>query len=220
MNNVPICFNHFEFTYEIGTKDNLLKNIMNYCNKLDMYPYNYVPITFEINLEENREVDLNIFELINSVIKKTKPGEKIDFKDMLNEVTDIKDRCRMNSRIKNSFLGSLKQISGTYNKGFHLWLLKPTNFNRGNGIELFNSTAQLKNLIARIEQISSSPETVKRDNFGNPIRYYLDKTRKKPKFIVQKYCEDLMLIDNRKFDIRVLVLITHNMDVYILREGY
>ena len=29
-----------------------------------------------------------------------------------------------------------------------------------------------------------------------------------------------MLINNRKFDIRLWVLVDHNMDVYLFREGY
>lgn len=39
-------------------------------------------------------------------------------------------------------------------------------------------------------------------------------------FIIQKYIERPYLINNRKFDIRVWVLINQNMDVYFCREGY
>ena len=39
-------------------------------------------------------------------------------------------------------------------------------------------------------------------------------------FIIQKYIEDPLLIHGRKFDIRVWVLITHNLDCYFFREGY
>merc|ERR1712196_91689 len=40
------------------------------------------------------------------------------------------------------------------------------------------------------------------------------------KFIIQKYLEEAMLVDDRKFDIRVWVLITHNFKLYIFKEGY
>ena len=39
-------------------------------------------------------------------------------------------------------------------------------------------------------------------------------------FIIQKYIEAPLLIDQRKFDIRVWVLVTHTSKVYVFREGY
>ena len=39
-------------------------------------------------------------------------------------------------------------------------------------------------------------------------------------FIIQKYIESPLLIKSRKFDIRMWVLVTGEMDVYLFREGY
>lgn len=39
-------------------------------------------------------------------------------------------------------------------------------------------------------------------------------------FIIQKYIEDPLLIKGRKFDIRVWVLVTQNLDCYFFKEGY
>ena len=39
-------------------------------------------------------------------------------------------------------------------------------------------------------------------------------------FVIQKYVERPFLIENRKFDIRVWVLLTHNMDLHFFKEGY
>ena len=38
--------------------------------------------------------------------------------------------------------------------------------------------------------------------------------------MIQKYIERPLLINNRKFDIRVWVLVTQDMEVYFFREGY
>jgi hypothetical protein len=40
------------------------------------------------------------------------------------------------------------------------------------------------------------------------------------KFLIQKYLEKPMLIMNRKFDIRIWVLVTHNLKGFVFKEGY
>lgn len=39
-------------------------------------------------------------------------------------------------------------------------------------------------------------------------------------FVVQKYVEQPFLIHNRKFDIRVWVLVTMDLNCYFFKEGY
>ena len=43
---------------------------------------------------------------------------------------------------------------------------------------------------------------------------------KTDKFLVQKYLEKPMLIKNRKFDLRIWVLVTANLRGYVFKEGY
>lgn len=42
---------------------------------------------------------------------------------------------------------------------------------------------------------------------------------KSQEFVIQKYVERPLLINDRKFDIRVWVLISHALNVYVFREG-
>ena len=39
-------------------------------------------------------------------------------------------------------------------------------------------------------------------------------------FVIQKYIEKPLLVKNRKFDVRVWVLLTHDLKVYFFKEGY
>jgi hypothetical protein len=96
--NDPIAINHFEFIYEIGTKDNLMKNLIQYCDRYDIYVYNFVPITMEIKLEDNLEQDLALWNLVHHHIKKFRPGQKVDFDGLLNSITDSKEKAKLSYR--------------------------------------------------------------------------------------------------------------------------
>lgn len=43
---------------------------------------------------------------------------------------------------------------------------------------------------------------------------------KTDKFVIQKYLEKPLLIRNRKFDIRLWVLVSHDHKCYLFKEGY
>lgn len=75
-----------------------------------------------------------------------------------------------------------------------LWLLKPADLNRGRGIHLFRSIEELGDLL--------KGELVKND---------------KGSFILQKYIEKPMLINKRKFDIRMYSLITQKKELYFFQ---
>lgn len=76
----------------------------------------------------------------------------------------------------------------------NIWILKPANQNQGRGIEI----------IKRIEEMAKSLE-------NKPV---------KSKWIIQKYIERPLLYMNRKFDIRIWVLLTDNCEIFMYKEGY
>lgn len=89
--------------------------------------------------------------------------------------------------------------------GKNMWILKPTFLNRGRGIHVFRSLTQLKSLIS--EYIYGS-EISK----GESIKI--------TSFVIQKYIESPLLINQRKFDIRCWVLVTPELNAYFFKEGY
>lgn len=125
----------------------------------------------------------------------------------------------------------------TYFRGSNLWLLKPTGFNRGMGIEIFNSLESLnKYLNEYVDTVEAAPVVKKNvkpedasdsDSSGGEENGAEKKRKKGPPmgstkvksrtFVVQKYIESPLLVYNRKFDFRVYAMVTHEMKLYFFK---
>ena len=57
------------------------------------------------------------------------------------------------------------------------------------------------------------------EKYGN-ITSLIEDGVKTSTFVIQKYIEDPLLIEGRKFDIRIWVLITQDKEVYVFKDGY
>ena len=91
----------------------------------------------------------------------------------------------------------LNKISKCYFSGKNLWLIKPSGYNRGFGVELFDNVKELRNkmqllLKGYLEILQTDSEEIKRSN----------KSIKSRKFIIQKYIERPFLYQQKKFDMR------------------
>ena len=76
----------------------------------------------------------------------------------------------------------------------NIWLVKPAAANQGKGIEIFQNYKDIISFIGT-----------------KPSQSY---------WVVQKYIERPLLFFGRKFDFRIWVLVTENMEVYFYRQGY
>jgi hypothetical protein len=107
-------------------------------------------------------------------------------------------------------------------------LAKPSGFCRGRGIEIFTKLGQLNELLPKFYQGYNDWETL--EITDEKKRYYSLVTKikkmdeknnmkdirlKSSNLVIQKYLENPMLIRGRKFDLRIFVLITPWMQVFV-----
>ena len=93
-------------------------------------------------------------------------------------------------------------IPKSYYKGKNLWLIKRINLNRGREIKVLSD---LNDIINEVESIK--------------------KEKKCERLLIQKYLEDTLLYNNRKFDIRIWVLFAYistedKYEVFVFKEGH
>jgi len=198
--------NHFEFHYEITTKDNLFRNFLKYTHETKLNPFLYVPLTFIINVNEFGEV-VNYKEFVkcHKILSKLKKNYEKKLKEIgfaVNKKLVITEKAELNE---------------THFAGKNIWIFKPTELNRGQGVIVFDTLPKFFELI---KEYSKGP-------IDEEMLVNKTKATKSPKnkirarsFVIQKYIEKPLLIYNRKFDIRCWALVTHEMKLYFFKEGY
>jgi Tubulin-tyrosine ligase family len=207
--NLQPVFNHFEHHAEISQKDSLLRNMARYCDINSMNVFDFLPPSFELRTDyRNLSVSLEgVTALFDVLTNGVMSGTDID----LNEhIHDLVSKCKIKLSEVNRKLDSLfsntcrvKYIPATMNKGQNMWMIKPIDFNRGNGIEMLSTALALPRILKTVDgQIKTSHG------------------KARGRLLMQKYIEDPLLIDNRKFDIRMWVLLDCHLNLYIFPEGY
>ena len=186
--------------------------------------------------EEKSEDENKIFEgkypLYRDYFGKMKLKEKMENKQN-NLIYFSKDKDKEKQKLSNKYIGTntVIELPDTHSSGKNMWLIKAINLNRGMCIKIVNSYKKLIYILNRfkegvnydfttknIEDIDNklNSKENKKEFFNNlkaPI-YYCEKV------IIQKYIERPLLYKGRKCDMRIWVLVTHNMKVYFFKEGH
>lgn len=90
---------------------------------------------------------------------------------------------------------TLNKLSNDTSVSQHPWILKPALLNNGDGINIFKDLLGVK-------------------------EYFKQSNRYSGLFILQKYINNPLLINNKKFSIRVFVILSANKGLTIYPEGY
>ena len=110
---------------------------------------------------------------------------------------------------------SAVRVNPSLYNGENIWMLKVAGQNRGFGIEIFSSLEKLKEIIKDVAR--GYQETIVQ---GNESKTRSKVVIKSAKFVIQKYIEQPLLFREKKFDLRVWVMLTHEMKPFIFQECY
>lgn len=116
------------------------------------------------------------------------------------------------------------------NKNF--WVVKACDLNRGRCIKIADSLSQIQKLVKKFyegicKDFANDNEDIEnedlksKNNLSDEEKKKTTNKKYRSNFvIIQKYIEKPLLYRGRKFDMRIWVLITHNMKVYVFKEGH
>ena len=243
--SIPQIVNHFECHNTITNKSNMFLNLFEYCENNNINIWKYVPLTVFINpSNDNEKCFDNLYDNINKYIlnyndinknlniKQNEEKYSNIFKTMTFKVfgrrKDVpKDTWMMGSRTP-------LQIPDMHYDGKNFWVLKASNLNRGQCIRLIDSKEKFHEIIKDWSQ-GINLKGINKGTNENNIQFKINNDNNNPnkldeipmsdtyvteKIIVQKYIEKPLCYYGRKCDMRVWVLLTQGMKVYIYKEGH
>ena len=133
-------------------------------------------------------------------------------------------------REMNKFLGigTLIEIPETHYAGKNMWIIKALNLCQGKCIQISHNFNQMLKILNKFkegvefdftERVIEERQDIKNNNSDKNKKNDLDLYCCR-KIIIQKYIERPLLYKGRKCDMRVWVLVTHNLKVYFFKEGH
>ena len=189
--------NHFEYHNEVSNKGNLFINLLRYCEYNGINLFSFYPLTIVLNFnDESYKEKIEAFKRLYSEIPSLIEDESKDIEKQKNYCDYFKVISVKKSSCQKIVIPKSNYI------GKNLWLIKRTNLNRGREIKVISDLTVLLNEI----------EISKKENKNNFL-------------IIQKYIEDPLLYNMRKFDIRIWVLFLflstkNKFEVYVFKEGH
>ena len=238
--SIPQIVNHFEYHSSISNKAKMFLNLFEYCESNNINIWKYVPFTIFISRHNDNEKYFDsLYDNITSfIINNNNIDKNLNLKENEENYSDLfktkifkvfgrrkdipKDTWMMGSRTPI-------QISDMHYDGKNFWILKATNLNRGQCIRLVDSKDKFHEIIKDWSQginlkgankgltdnnIQLKIFSENGDEIPSPDTYVTEE------IIAQKYIEKPLCYYGRKCDMRIWVLLTQEMKVYIYKEGH
>ena len=234
--------NHFQYHSSLSNKYDMFYNFAIYCEENNMNIFKYLPFTIVIDINNSslfysyRKSFKKIFDNIENYI--------FDSKSINDKIFDRRKIPYQSYFPWYNTKFGLKlycEISNSHYAGKNLWIVKAPNLNRGRGVKIFNNYNDIISYIKKVgegkitetelynfkdkecnknlnkQDINEIENSNERDLESKDTPDYIYQSNK---IIIQKYIEKPFLYKGRKCDIRIWVLITHTMKVYIFKEGH
>ena len=244
--SLPQIVNHFEFNIGIANKANLFANLFGYCELNHLNVFQYVPFTILLNQTNYNEIKFKeLFTNIENFIADYSQIPNIRLKKIKNKTYNNTAYNSFFSIPNNIYVPSISRpktdfdmgigsrtnlvIPHSHYNGKNLWLIKASNLNRGQCIRIVDSLEKAHEIIKTFQNGITLQGTNKDKTENNfqinslnassqnipPNNHY-----KTDKIIIQKYIERPLLYKGRKCDMRIWVLLSHEMKVYVFKEGH
>ena len=174
--NIPIrkyCMvNLFERNYEIGNKRNMFKNLISYCDKVNLNVFDFVPFTMIVNYSKDIDPFLKalkeIMDFIN--IKKNKNEDLITNRKYSEQFWFDKNY----NELENQYININKNFLSDKN----YWIIKPPDLYQGKCIQISDDFEEINKLIKNmfkgvdkrlVSDSESEDEELNNDNNNNKI---------------------------------------------------
>ena len=242
--SIPQMVNHFEFHTSISNKSNMFLNLFQYCESNNINIWKYVPLTIFINPNnENEKYFDTLYDTINDYVVNYN-----DINNNLDQEKNKEKYSKLFKTMKCSIFGRRKdiakdtwmmgsrtpiQIADTHYEGNNLWVLKASNLNRGQCIRLLDSKEKFHEIIKDWSQginLKNANKGIIENNIQIRVNSESNQTKTEEipmsdtyiteKIIVQKYIEKPLCYYGRKCDMRIWVMLTHELKVYVYKEGH
>lgn len=142
---------------ELSNKRTMIKNLQENCLGYKTKVFNLIPLTFEIRLG--------------------KDGQFIgieDFESFFNLIQD-KRTLRAKNCQNTKHLKLMQYLPKSLDNGHNVWILKPTDYNRGRGISVFADMAELRKIL-KSQQLSNQ-QSSNTSGIGNYTKTSTDMKR-------------------------------------------
>ena len=243
--SIPQVVNHFEYHNAISNKANMFLNLFEYCESNNLNIWKYVPFTIFISPEnENEKYFDTLYDNINNyIINYNDISNNLNMKEKEEKYSNLfktiifKTFGRRKDVPKDTWMMGTRtplQSPDMHYEGKNFWVLKASNLNRGQCIRLIDSKEKFHEIIKDWSQGINLKGTNK-GTTDNNIQFRVNNennnqnkgdeipqsdTYMTEKIIVQKYIEKPLCYYGRKCDMRIWVLLTHQMKVFVYKEGH